>query len=77
MIFEIVLACSLVVWEKYLALIGPSTNNLSEYHAAIGLLMESLASDVREIRIYLESELVFQQLNQVYLDVEYYRIHTL
>ena len=77
MIFEIVLACSLVVWEKYLALIGPSTNNLAEYHAAIGLLMESLASDVREIRIYLESELVFQQLNQVYLDVEYYRIHTL
>ena len=41
-------------------LLGPSTNNLVEYQAMIGLLMESLANDVREIRIYLDSELVFQ-----------------
>ena len=35
-------------------LLGPSTNNLEEYQAVIGLLMESLANDVREIRVYLD-----------------------
>ena len=47
-------------------LLGPSTNNLAEYHAMIGLLTKALANDVREIRVYLDSELVVQQLNQVY-----------
>ena len=42
---------------------GPSTNNLVEYQAVIGLLMKSIANDVREIRFYLDSELVVQQLN--------------
>ena len=46
--------------------LGPSTNNLAEYHAVIGLLTEDLASDVSEIRSYLDSELVVQQLNRVY-----------
>ena len=41
----------------------PSTKNLVEYQAMIGLLTESLANDVREIRVYLDSELVVQQLN--------------
>ena len=45
---------------------GPSTNNLVEYHAVIGLLMESLASNVREIRVYLDSKIVVQHLNRVY-----------
>ena len=40
--------------------LGPSTNNLAEYHAVIGLLTESLASDVREIRVYLDFDLVVQ-----------------
>ena len=35
--------------------LGPSTNNLVEYHAVIGLLTEALANDVREIRVYLDS----------------------
>ena len=39
-------------------LLGPSTNNLAEYQAMIRLLTESLANDVREIRVYLDSELV-------------------
>ena len=47
-------------------LLGPSTNNLVEYRAVIGLLTESLANDVREIRVYPDSELVVQQLNRVY-----------
>ena len=46
--------------------LGPSTNNLVEYHAVIGLLMEALDNDVREIRVYLDSELVVHQLNRVY-----------
>ena len=44
-------------------LLGPSTNNLAEYHAVIGLLTETQANDVREIKVYLDSELVVQQLN--------------
>ena len=47
-------------------LLGPSTNNLVEYQALVGLLTEALAFDLREIRVYLDSELVVQQLNQVY-----------
>ena len=46
--------------------LGPSTNNITEYHAVIGLLTKSLANDVREIRVYLDSELVVHQLNQFY-----------
>ena len=41
-------------------LLGPSTNNLSEYQAVVILLTESLANDVRGIRVYLDSELVVQ-----------------
>ena len=41
-------------------LLGPSTNNLVKYQVVIGLLTESLANDVREIRVYLDSELVVQ-----------------
>ena len=37
--------------------LGPSTNNLIEYHAVIGLSKKSLANDVREIRLYLDLEL--------------------
>ena len=47
-------------------LLGPSTNNLAEYQDVVGLLTEALANDVREIRVYLDSELVVQQLNRVY-----------
>ena len=49
--------------------LGLSTNNLVEYHAVIRLLMESLANDandVREIRVYLDLELVVHQLSRVY-----------
>ena len=31
--------------------LGPSTNNFAEYHAVIGLLMEALTNDLREIRV--------------------------
>ena len=45
--------------------LGPATNNLVDYHAVIGLLKKSLANDVREIRVYLDSELVVHQLKRV------------
>ena len=38
--------------------LGPSNNNLAEYHAVIGLLMKPLTNDEREIRVYLDLELV-------------------
>ena len=41
------------------ACLGPSTNNIAKYHAVIGLLTKSLAGNVREIGVYLDSELVF------------------
>ena len=47
-------------------LLGPSTNNLAKYQAMIGLLMEALDNDARKTRVYLDSELVFQQLDWVY-----------
>ena len=47
-------------------LLCPSTNNLAEYQVVIKLLTEALANDVREIRVYLDSELVVQHLNRVY-----------
>ena len=34
--------------------LGLATNNLTQYHAVIGLLIESLANDVREMSIYLD-----------------------
>ena len=46
-------------------LLGPSTNYQVEYQAVVGLLTEALAFDVREIRVYLDSKLVVQQLNRV------------
>ena len=35
--------------------LGIATNNLAEYHAVIGLLTESLANDVIQIRVHLDS----------------------
>ena len=41
-------------------LLGPSTNNLEKYQGVVGLLIEALDFDVREIKVYLDSELVVQ-----------------
>ena len=46
--------------------LGLATNNLAEYHAVIGLLTKALASDVSQIRVYLDLELFVHQLNWVY-----------
>ena len=46
--------------------LDPATNYFVEYHAVIGLLIEDLTSDVRQIRVYLDLELFVHQLNLVY-----------
>ena len=46
--------------------LGPTTNNLEDYHALNGLLTKSIANDVSYIRVYLDSELIIHQLNRVY-----------
>ena len=46
--------------------LGPSKNNLAEYHAVIGLLTEALANYVSQIRVYLDSELVVHHFNRDY-----------
>ena len=45
--------------------LGLATNNLAEYRVVIGLLTESLANDIRQIRVYLDLELVVHQLNRI------------
>ena len=57
-------------------LLGPSTNNLAKYQAVIGLLTEDLDNYVREIMVYLDSELVVQQLNRVYTVRNSLLLHT-
>ena len=57
-------------------LLGPSTNNMAEYQSMIELLTEALANDVREIRVYLNSEVVVQQINRVYTIHNPLLIHT-
>ena len=46
--------------------LGPTTNNIEDYHALNGLLTKSIANDVIYIRVYLDSELIIHQLNRVY-----------
>ena len=46
--------------------IGPSTNNIAEYRAIIGLLTEAASQDVRNLVFLMDSQLVFCHLNHVY-----------
>ena len=46
--------------------IGETTNNQAEYKAVIAALEKAKGLGVEEIQIYLDSELVAQQLNQKY-----------
>jgi len=46
--------------------LGPTTNNVAEYQAAIGLMTEALSSGILQLIIYLDSQLVVSQLNGIY-----------
>ena len=46
--------------------IGPTTNNIGEYQAVIGLLIEAPSQDVRNLVVLIDSLLVVCHLNHVY-----------
>jgi len=46
--------------------LGPATNNVAEYQAAIGLMTEALSSGILQLIIHLDSQLVVSQLNGIY-----------
>ena len=46
--------------------IGPTTNNIVEYRAVIGLLTEASSQDVRNLVVLMDSQLVVCNLNHVY-----------
>ena len=46
--------------------IGPSTNNVAEYRAVIGLLTEAASQDVRNLVVLMDSQLMVCHLNHVY-----------
>lgn len=52
--------------NKYKEYIGKATNNQAEYKAVILALQKANELEVEEIDLFLDSELVQQQLNQKY-----------
>ena len=43
--------------------IGPATNNITEYEAFIGLLTEATSQDIRDLVVFMDSQLVVCHLN--------------
>jgi len=52
--------------KKYFKYIGETTNNVAEYMALVFALQESLFNNVRNVRIYSDSELLVRQINGIY-----------
>ena len=46
--------------------LGPATNNQAEYTAVIGLLTDAQHHHIRHLSVFLDSQLVVLQLNNVY-----------
>ena len=46
--------------------VGPTTNNIIEYHAVIGLLTEVASRDIDHLVVFMDSQLVVFHLNHVY-----------
>ena len=46
--------------------IGIATNNITEYRAIIDLLTEAASQDVRNLAVFMDSQLVVCHLNHVY-----------
>ena len=45
--------------------IGSATNNIAEYQAVIGLLIEAASQDIHDLVLFLDSQLVVCHLNHV------------
>ena len=46
--------------------VDPSTNNITEYHAVIGLLTEFASQDISHLVVFMDSQLVVSHLNHMY-----------
>ena len=46
--------------------LGPTTNNMAEYHAVIKLLTQASSLGISCIIVYLDSQLMVYQLNHIY-----------
>ena len=46
--------------------VGPTKNNITEYHAVIGLLTRAASRDIDHLVVFMDSHLVFFHLNHVY-----------
>ena len=46
--------------------ISPTSNNIVEYTAVINLLSEATSLDIDSLMVYLDSQLVVSQLNNIY-----------
>jgi ribonuclease HI len=46
--------------------IGPASNNMAEYTAFINLLSEALSYGIDSLVVYLDSQLIVSQLNNIY-----------
>ena len=55
--------------------IGPTTNNIVEYRAVIGLLTEAASQDVHNLVFLMDSQLVVCHLNHVYTIRDHVILH--
>ena len=46
--------------------IGPTLNNMAEYTAVINLLSEAISYEIDSLVVYLDSQLIVSQLNNIY-----------
>ena len=46
--------------------IGPASNNMAEYTAVINLLSEAISHGIDSLVVYLDSQLIVSQLNNIY-----------
>ena len=46
--------------------IGPASNNIAKYNTVINLLSEAISYGIDSLVVYLDSQLVVSQLNNIY-----------
>ena len=55
--------------------IGLATNNIVEYQAVMGLLIEATSRDIHDLVVFMDSELVVCHLNHVYTIKNHVLLH--
>ena len=46
--------------------IGPTSNNMAEYTFVVNLLSEAFSHEIHSLVVYLDSQLIMSQLNNIY-----------